>query len=101
MSRTSGKVPLEKTLAAAVSIRVVVEEIRGAEGGRRDLHEQACLSTSTVTNNDQLATDFRHLRNKSTAVRQGGRLSAETDSVDVVWGGWMKGSWGGGRSRRR
>ena len=26
------------------------------------LHEQTGLSTSTVTDNDQLATDFRHLR---------------------------------------
>ncbi len=55
--RTSGKVPLEKTLwhgqhasrAAAVWFDWA-------------LHEQAGLSAGTVTNNDQLATDLRHLR---------------------------------------
>lgn len=31
-------------------------------GGGGILHEQTGLSTSTVTDNDQLATDFRHLR---------------------------------------
>lgn len=34
-----------------------------------DSHEQTGLSTGTVTNNDQLATDFRHLGDGSIAIQ--------------------------------
>lgn len=58
--RTSGKVPLEKTLRSS--------QYHGGGRVRRhgDSHEETGLSTGTVTNNDQLATDFRHLRDGST-----------------------------------
>lgn len=36
-----------------------------SNGGWRDLHEQTGLSAGTVTDNDQLATDLRHLRDRS------------------------------------
>lgn len=38
----------------------------------RHSHEQTGLSTGTVTDDDQLATDFRHLRDGSTGT-EGGR----------------------------
>lgn len=44
--------------AAARSVRGQFGEFEGGV----DSHEQAGLPASTVTDNDQLATDFRHLR---------------------------------------
>ena len=40
----------------------------------RHSHEQASLPASTVTNNDQLATDLRHLRNPKFAFLDAERL---------------------------
>lgn len=69
--RTSGKVPLEKTLRCS--------QYHGGGhvcmfGGHGDSHEETGLSTSTVTNNDQLATDFRHLRDGLTRCGGPGRV---------------------------
>lgn len=83
--RTSGNVPLEKTLSVKVVSKEEVVRLaavsspwqdgrdrdrnrnrnrnRGRQGqalGSLDSHKKTGLSTSTVTDNDQLATDFRH-----------------------------------------
>lgn len=57
-----------------------------------DLHEETGLSAGTVTDNDQLATDFRHLRDGLTephgAVRSGG--CGRGTAVGVVMGVMQK-----------
>lgn len=68
--RTSGKVPLEKTLeirSVHVADFVVYQRCRGASAvavGIMHLHEETGLSACTITDNDKLATDFRHLDNQ-------------------------------------
>lgn len=65
--RTSGKVPLEKTLeirSVHVADFVVYQRCRGASAvamGIMHSHEETGLSACTITDNDKLATDFRHL----------------------------------------
>lgn len=55
--RTSGNVPLEKTLCNSQHrVRAITRYVL------LHSHEQAGLSTGAITNNDQLATDIRHLR---------------------------------------
>ena len=67
-------------------------------------HEQTSLSASTVTNNNQLATDFRHLRDVSMTVQWSVRpyvqysvaMSGADDDRGVVVGccmSLMEGSW--------
>lgn len=58
---TSGKVPLEKTLSMARSVRGGDEEQnagRADEDG--DLHQQTGLTAGTVTDDDQLSADLSH-----------------------------------------
>jgi len=50
----------------------------------KNLHEQAGLSASTVTNNDQLATDFRHLRRLSMAFQYSSECSGSEEVQRVV-----------------
>lgn len=68
---TSGKVPLEKTLRWQSAW---LRRARAPDGGCEDSHEKTSLSTGTVTNNDQLATDFRHLRERVNERRDPGKV---------------------------
>ena len=52
-ARTSGNVPLEKTL------KVLSARMEKILDGRH-VHQQASLSAGTIANNDEFATDFSH-----------------------------------------
>lgn len=62
-----------------------------------DLHEQTSLPTSTVTDNDQLATDLRHLRNPSISRLKGIEKAQEKLTSE----GRVSDRMGGRRSRSR
>ena len=47
-------------------------------------HEQTCLSAGTIANNNQLATDFRHLRNVS--------ISAKVEN-ELWWSDGVRRQW--------
>lgn len=59
---TSGKVPLEKTLLTP--LLAAEKHTQGADGRNECLrdyvHEQTSLSTSAVTDNNQLSADLSH-----------------------------------------
>lgn len=54
--RTSGNVPLEKTLSRSWS----VIRSNGLQKEDRYSHQQTCLSAGTITNDNKLATDLSH-----------------------------------------
>jgi len=57
--RTSGNVPLEKTLFKKISKQKGKKGFEG-EMGSMDLHQQTGLSAGTITDDDKLATDLSH-----------------------------------------
>lgn len=59
---TSGKVPLEKTLSNRQLLSNIAHMTAVLKFRKMHLHEEAGLPAGTVTDNDELATDFRHLR---------------------------------------
>jgi hypothetical protein len=54
--RTSGKVPLEKTLSTEGQHGISTDDSRR----HSFLHEETGLSACTITDDNELATDFRH-----------------------------------------
>jgi hypothetical protein len=59
---TSGKVPLEKTLATDGSqYKMLDGQTAAGSAGEEDSHEKTSLAAGAIANNDELATDLgRH-----------------------------------------
>jgi hypothetical protein len=79
-THTSGKVPLEKTLRRC---QWELNAIRGRWWVC--IHEQAGLPAGAVADNDQLATDFRHLRRLLIPVPTGGGPRQRREVCVCVW----------------
>ena len=81
---TSGKVPLEKTLGTSLALRLKMFRFNYS-------HQQAGLSASTITNNDEFATDFSHGgcwdRMLGEDRREDGRLTGSVE-MDVIREKW-------------
>lgn len=66
-------------------------------GWMGDVHEQARLSAGTVTDNDQFATDLRHLRDEvsiDTREGEGGEGGRWREARTVGWNGGQQWSCG-------
>lgn len=69
---TSGKVPLEKTLMKKAEVSKRYARRCGmvwSQWKEKDLHKETGLSAGTVTNDDELASDFSHAEPVYTSAR--------------------------------
>ena len=66
---TSGKVPLEKTLRWVISLGTWTGTSKSTRAGQarekgRYIHQQAGLSAGSIADDDEFASDLRHVRSR-------------------------------------